>query len=245
MPQVALITGAARRVGAAIARRLHQEGMRVALHYHTSKDAATSLCQELNEIRPHSAMLLQADLTATTQLEKLIEQVLTEWGKLHVLINNASRFYRTPLDKATEIEWNDLLDSNLKAPFFLAQAASPYLAMQQGCIINIADIHGERPMRDYGVYCISKAGLIMLTKVLAKELSPDIRVNAIAPGTVMAPEGENNLTPELKQKILDRIALHKMGEAEDVAKAVMFLIRDANYITGQVLTVDGGRSLLI
>src|SRR5579872_682048 len=192
--KVVLITGAARRIGAEIAHALHEMGCNVVLHHHRSHEEGTRLCALLNEKREHSAIILQADLSDTKQLHHLVKRAAEEWGHLDVLINNASRFYKTPIDQATEEMWDDLLSSNLKAPFFLCKAAQKYLQKQKGCIINLTDVHGERPMRDYGIYCISKAGLLMLTKTLAKELGPDIRVNAVSPGSVMLPEGENTLT---------------------------------------------------
>lgn len=245
-PRVALVTGAARRIGAEIARTLHRAGMNVVLHYHTSKQEAESLVKQLNAIRPHSAASVSADLSQIASLPEVIQQAVACWGRLDALVNNASRFYRTKIGETTEAAWDDLMASNLKYCYFLAQAAIPALASTQGCIINLADVHGERPMRDYSVYCISKAGLIMLTKSLSKELGrKNIRVNAIAPGEVLWPEGENTMSKEEKQNVLDRVALRRKGEPEEVAKAVLFLVTNADYITGHVLTVDGGRSLKI
>ncbi len=243
LPKVALITGAARRIGGEIAKHLHAAGINVVLHYHTSKTAAEQLCAFLNDQRSHSAVTLQADLADFAQLKPLVRHAAQEWGGLDVLVNNASRFYKTPIAKTTAATWDDLLHSNLRAPYFLSQAAADFLLKRQGCIVNIADVHAERPMQDYSVYCIAKAGVVMLTKALAKELGPVIRVNAVAPGTVMLPEGENELSEELKQKIISKTALRHYGTPEDVAKAVLFLVRDADYVTGEVLAVDGGRSL--
>ncbi len=244
-PKVAFITGAARRLGAAIAETLHTAGFNVVLHYHRSGKEAKALCTLLNKNRENSACLLQADLAETAQLAKWVETAASTWGRLDVLINNASQFYKTPIGHVTETLWDALLTSNLKAPFFLCQAAMHYLKEQKGCIINICDVHGERPMRDYGVYCISKAGLLMLTKTLAKELGPAIRVNAISPGSVMLPEGDNTLTTKEQEKILSRVALRRHGTAQDIAKAVRYLVDQADYVTGTVLAVDGGRSLMI
>jgi len=241
--QTALITGAARRIGAEIAKTLHDAGMNVILHYHQSQKEAQQLCAALNEMRPHSAAILSADLGLISELPSVIEQAVKMWGRLDCLINNASQFYQTPMGKATEKMWNDLLATNLQAPFFLAQAAALHLAKQQGSIINITDIHATRPMRDYSVYCIVKAGLVMLTKVLAKELAPAIRVNAIAPGAIVWPEGENTLSVEKQQVILNQTALKRHGNPSNIAKAVLFLIRDAEYMTGQELVIDGGRGL--
>ncbi|HSW68802.1 MAG TPA: pteridine reductase [Gammaproteobacteria bacterium] len=244
-PKVFLITGAARRVGAEIAETLHKNGFNVVLHYHHSKEEARHLCAALNDRRKNSAVRLQADLSHIKQMDKLINQAVDAWGYLDGLVNNASQFYKTLSGKSTEKSWDDLLDTNLKSPFFLSQAAAKYLKERRGCIVNIGDVHGERPMRDYGVYCISKAGLLMLTKVLAKELAPEIRVNTVSPGSVMLPEGENTLTKSQQEAILNRVALKRNGTAGDIAKAVLYLAADADYVTGTVLTVDGGRSLSI
>lgn len=246
LPQVALITGSARRIGAEIARVLHQAGMNVVLHFHTSRAEAEALCGELNADRADSAVVLQADLMDIAGLSTVIATAAAIWGCLDILVNNASCFNRTPVGQVDESAWDALLTCNLKAPYFLAQAAIPYLSKNQGAIVNIADIHGERPMQDYSVYCISKAGLLMLTKALAKELGANVRVNAVSPGGGVAwPEGENAVSDEVMQTIIARTALKKVGAPSDVAKAVLFLIRDAGYVTGQVLVVDGGRSLMI
>ncbi len=241
---VALITGAAKRIGAEIAEYLHLQGLNIIIHYHTSEKEAKALCEKLNQKRLNSAVILQADLCVTSDFDAVMNQVMNAWGRLDVLVNNASRFYRSVMGQVTEPQWDDLITSNTKAPFFLSQAAAPYLAKQQGCIINITDIHGERPMRDYSVYCISKAGLIMLTKALAKELGPDVRVNAISPGPILWPEGENELSDLLKEKLIQRTVLQRSGSSIEIAKTVFFLI-SSDYMTGQVLSVDGGRSLLI
>lgn len=240
--KVALITGAARRIGAEISRILHDAGMNVVLHNNASLREAVKLCDELNRKRENSARTLRADLQSTDANE-LIQQTVQMWESLHVLVNNASRYYRTPVGKVNDYAWDDLLNSNLKAPFFLAQSAAPYLARDQGTIINLTDIQADVPLLDYSVYCISKGALITMTKVLAKELSPLVRVNAVSPGTVLWPEGENTLSDEEKQKIISRTSLSRVGTPEDIAKAVLFLIRDADYINGQVLCVDGGRIL--
>ncbi len=237
---VALITGAAQRVGAVIARHLHQHGMRVMIHYRNSARDAAALRDELLQQRPDSAAIIQADLLDTATLPALIEQSHARWGRLDALINNASSFYPTPLGAIGEQQWDDLLGTNLKAPLFLSQAAAPLLATQQGCIVNIADIHADRPLKGYPVYCIAKAGLVMLTKSLARELAPAVRVNAVAPGAILWPE---HAAAASREHILKRIALKRQGEPRDIAGAVRFLIAEAEYMTGQVLTVDGGRSL--
>lgn len=238
--KVALITGAAHRIGAETARTLHAEGMRLVLHYRASRDAALSLQQELNSQREDSVILVQADLLAIKGLPRLVEEAITAWGRLDVLINNASSFYKTDMGKVTEEDWNDLMGSNLKAPFFLSQAAAPYLQKQKGCIVNIVDIHGDRPLKHYPVYSMAKAGLVMLTKSLACELGPDVRVNAVAPGAIMWPENIDEVT---KQRIISRTFLKRKGAPHDIAKAITYLIRDAGYVSGQIITVDGGRSL--
>lgn len=237
-----LITGAAQRVGAAIARHLHAAGMNTVIHYLNSRQSAEALAAELNQNRPGSAWAIGADLCDMTALPTLIDDTIACSGRLDVLINNASAFYPTPLGKLTESNWNELMDVNLKAPLFLAKHAIEELRARQGCIINLTDIYAERPLNDYSIYSASKAGLVMLTKALAKELAPDIRVNAVSPGAVLWPE---DMGSAAKQEILSHIPLGHRGDPDDVAKAVIFLIRDADYITGEVLTVDGGRTLYL
>jgi pteridine reductase len=241
--KVALITGAARRVGAEIARVLHEAGMNTALHYNASEEEAQVLAEELNRKRKGSAVALRADLLEPESEKLLVNQAVKAWGRLDALVNNASRFYRTELGKVTDYSWDDLLNSNLKAPFFLSQAAASHLAEHHGCIINITDINAERPLKNYSVYCMSKAGLNAMTSILAKELGPKVRVNAVAPGSVMWPEGPNSMSEEEKRVAIERTPLLRHGEPLDIAKAVLFFIRDADYVTGQVLAVDGGRIL--
>jgi pteridine reductase len=241
--KVALITGAGRRIGAVIAQTLHADGMNVVLHCHASEKETHKLCKRLNQQRENSAAVLNADLSVFANLSVLIQEAVDVWGHLDILVNNAAVFYKTAVGKVSGAIWDTLINTNLKAPFFLAQAAFPHLAKQQGCIVNIVDIHGNRPMRNYPVYCISKAGLQMLTKALARELAPAVRVNAVSPGEILWPEGENSVSATTQKKILDRIALKRHGQPEDIAKAVLFLVRDANYMTGHDLAVDGGRLL--
>ncbi len=239
--RVALITGAAHRIGAGIARTLHGAGMNIALHFRSSRGAAEQLAAELNDIRADSVVLCQADLLATERLHRLIDEVIGSWGRLDVLVNNASSFYPTPVGNTSEADWNEILGSNLKAPFFLAQAAAAHLKACKGCIVNIADIHGQRPLKGYPVYSVAKAGNIMLTQALARELGPEVRVNAVAPGAILWPKrGMDDVT---KQRIIAGTALKRQGSATDIARTVLFLIRDADYMTGQVLAVDGGRTL--
>ena len=235
-----LITGAARRVGAEITRTLHAAGANVAIHYRGSADDANTLATELNAQRAGSAITLQADLLDTARLPTLVEGTLKAFGRLDVLINNASTFYPTPVGTITEKQWDDLLGTNLKAPLFLSQAAAPALAASEGLILNIVDIHGLRPLKGFPVYSPAKAGLVMLTHALARELSPQVRVNAIAPGPVLFPE--EGITEERKADIVERTLLKRRGSPKDIARAALFFAADAPYVTGQVLAVDGGRS---
>ncbi|MEF3074270.1 pteridine reductase [Methylobacter sp. Wu1] len=236
-----LITGAAKRIGAACARLLHSEGNNIVLHYRSSREDALQLCDELNQKRPDSAKTIQADLLNMHELAAVAREAASAWGGIHVLVNNASAFYPTAVADVTEQQWDDLLGSNLKAPFFLAKALSETLIDHNGCIVNIVDIHAERGLKGYPVYSIAKAGLAAMTRVLAKELGPDVRVNAVSPGAILWPESE--LSEQDKAEILQRIILRRRGEPLDIAKAVLFLIKDADYMTGQILTVDGGRTL--
>jgi pteridine reductase len=236
-----MITGGARRVGATLARALHVAGANIVLHFRRSSRDATALVTELNDARRGSAALVQADLLEVGRFHELIETAVKTFGQLDVLINNASSFYPTPIGEITEQDWNDLVGSNLKAPLFLSQAAAPALRLTQGLILNLADIHGMRPLRRYTTYCVAKAGVIMLTKSLARELGPHVRVNAIAPGPVMWPEDGTDKT--LQKKIIDRTLLKRSGSPEDVARAALFFCTEAPFVTGQILAVDGGRSV--
>ena len=239
--RVVLITGGVHRLGAHTARVLHAEGARLVLHYRSSRDSAHALQEELNSIRPDSVVLVRADLLDMASLPAVIADSLSAWGKLDVLINNASSFYSTPVGSVSESEWNDLMGTNLKAPFFLSQAAAPHLKDSLGCIVNIVDIHAERPLKRFPVYSMAKAGLVMLTKSLACELGPEVRVNAVAPGAILWPERE--MDEVTQQRIISRTFLKRQGNPDNIAQAVLFLIRDAEYTSGQVITVDGGRSL--
>ena len=241
LTKTVLLTGGARRIGAAIARTLHRAGMNLALHYRSSGEEAAVLRDELNLRRADSVILLQADLRDTASLPALVEQTIARWGRLDALINNASSFYPTPLGRTTEADWDDLLASNLKAPFFLSQAAAPQLRAVEGSIINLVDIYAQRPLENHPVYCAAKAGLAMLTRSLAWELGPAVRVNGIAPGAILWPEQE--MSEATKAQLLSRIPLRRRGEPEDIASTVLFLLQDARYITGQIIAVDGGRSL--
>lgn len=239
--KVALVTGAAHRIGAQIARCLHGQGMDIVLHYRGSEVAARTLAAELALSRPDSVLLHRADLNRCHEFPGLIERIRAFRGRLDVLVNNASGFYPTPFDDAGEEQWEDLMGSNLKGPFFLTKAAAPLLRAASGCVVNLVDIHAERPLKDYPIYSIAKAGNAMMVKALARELGPQVRVNGIAPGAVLWPEQ----TPDegVKQEILARTALERAGTPMDIARALIFLVRDADYITGQIITVDGGRTL--
>jgi pteridine reductase len=239
--KTALVTGAARRVGAAISCQLHAAGANLLLHYRSSAEEASRLAAALNEARPGSAATAECDLLDLTRLPWLVGEAARLFGGLDILVNNASSFYPTPLGDISELDWDDLVGTNLKAPLFLAQAAAAALHTRRGLIINLADIHGSRPLRRYPVYSIAKAGLIMLTKALARELGPHVRVNAVAPGPVLWPE--DGLDRELQAQIIAGTALKRAGSPEDVARACVFFATEAPYVTGQVLAVDGGRSI--
>ena len=237
-----LITGAAKNIGATIAKELHSSGMKIIIHYNHSQKEATKLVDELNDLRENSAIKIQADLKKKECYSMLINAALDFTGKIDVLINNASAFYPTPLNDINEKNWNELININLKAPLFISKLAAESLKENNGCIINITDIHASNPLINHAIYCISKAGLIILTKSLAKELAPNIRVNAISPGAITWPDGMDS---ETKENIINQTVLKKMGNAEDIAKTVIFLIEDASYITGQILNVDGGKTLFL
>lgn len=236
-----MITGGARRIGAAIARELHDRGLNVVLHCRQSQDRARELQRELEARRPDSVEVLIADLNHVAGLAELVERAEQRWQRLDALVNNASSFYPTPLEQTTPEQWDDLLGSNLRAPYFLAQAAAPALRSSRGCIVNLVDIHADRPMRSHPVYSIAKAGLVMLTRSLAMEMAPEVRVNGVAPGAILWPEhGTDSLA---QRAILDRVPLGRAGSPGDIARTVSFLLQDAPYVTGQVLAVDGGRNL--
>lgn len=240
--KVALVTGGARRVGAEIVRALHGAGADVLVHHNRSAAEAAALVASLEALRPGSAHALPLDLLVTARLGSLVEAAETRFGRLDILVNNASTFYPTEVGGITEAHWDDLLGSNLKAPLFLSQAAAPALRRAQGLILNIVDIHGLRPLRRYPVYSVAKAGLIMLTRSLARELGPQVRVNAIAPGPVMWP-ADGVADAALQEKIVGRTLLKRSGSAADIARAALFFAADAPFVTGQVLPVDGGRSV--
>lgn len=241
--KVYLITGGAKRVGAAICRELHAHGAHLMIHYNTSQTEARALQTELNLQRANSVAIIQGDLLNTAALPNLVSETVAHFGKLDGLINNASSYYATEIGKITEENWHDLMGSNLKAPMFLAQAAAAELRKNAGCIVNITDMHIERPKKGYVVYSVAKAGLVTLTKSLAHELAPEVRVNAVAPGPVQWPENNPQFDEVYRQRVINQTLLKKIGEPQDIAKAVKFLVADAPFITGHVLAVDGGRSL--
>jgi pteridine reductase len=238
--KVVLITGAARRVGAAITRKLHSAGATLAVHYHNSHSESQVLAGELNGVRPGTVTTLGGDLLDLKVLASLVEATIARFGHLDILVNNASTFYATPVGEITSQDWDDLMGTNLRAPLFLSQAAAPHLKARNGLILNIVDIHGMRPLRRHVVYSPAKAGLIMLTQSLARELAPEVRVNGIAPGPVEFPE--KGLSEEMKQAIIDKTLLKRRGSPDDIARAALFFASEAPYVTGQILAVDGGRS---
>jgi len=238
--KVALITGAAKRIGEQIARTLHAEGAFVVIHYRDSSAEALALVSELNAQREKSSISYQAELGDVAALQGMVADVITVTGRLDVLVNNASGFYPTPIGEVKEDDWQQLLDSNLKGPLFLSQAAAPHLKKAKGCIVNMVDIHADRPIINHSVYCAAKAGLVMLTKSLASDLGPEIRVNAVAAGAIIWPE---TMQSEQADEIVSRIALKRRGEPSDIADTVFFLVNQASYMTGQIITVDGGRTI--
>jgi len=239
--RVALVTGGARRIGAAVVEALHDAGFVVVIHSNRSVDEAGKLRDRLNAARPGSADAVRCDLLRTAELGPLIEHVVAKHGRLDALINNASSFHPTAIGTTTEAQWDDLVGSNLKAPYFLCQAAAPALRRAGGCVVNLVDIHARKPMRGYAAYCAAKAGLAMLTLALAKDLGPEVRVNGVAPGAVLWPEAP--MDERLKQEIVATTTLKRVGTPEDVARTVRFLVCDAPYLSGQIIAVDGGRSI--
>ena len=240
---VALVTGAAKRIGAAIARRLHAEGYDLALHYRSSRAEMDALVADLERDRPGSVIALQAELAEFDRLPELVARTVGHFGRLDGLVNNASAYYATPMGQATPAQWDELFASNARAPFFLAQAAAPHLARTGGAIVNIVDIYAERPLRGHAVYSMAKAALAMATRALALELGPDVRVNGVAPGNVLWSENPSKAEP--LETVLARTALERQGEPGDLAEAVLWLLRGNRYVTGQILAVDGGRTLTI
>ncbi len=238
---VALVTGAAQRIGAGICTTLHAAGFNIIIHYRSSSDPAEALANQLNQQRNHSAHCIKADLTQSADVQALAQAAEKHWGHIDALINNASTFYPTPLNQSTEEDWNALFNSNVKGPFFLSQALTPTLSQRNGCIVNLVDIHSEKPMTEHTIYSMAKASVAMMTKTLAKEMAPAVRVNGVSPGAILWPE--QALAPDNQSSILNKIPMQKIGDVSDIAKTVAFLVKDAPYITGQIIAVDGGRSL--
>lgn len=240
---VALVTGAAKRIGAQIARTLHADGYDLALHYRSSRAQMDALVDELDTVRAGSVIALQAELAEFDRLPELVAGTVGHFGRLNALVNNASTYYATPMGSVTPRQWDELFASNARAPFFLSQAAAPHLKAARGAIVNIADVYAERPLRDHAVYCMAKAALVMATKALASELGPDVRVNAVAPGNILW--SDNPVKAETEQIVRERTALARQGAPENIAEAVRWLLAGNDYVTGQVLAVDGGRNLFI
>jgi len=242
--KVVLITGGAKRVGAAICRRLHGAGANLMLHYRESAGEARLLQAELNHQRKDSVALIQADLLDVAKLHSLVDQTMQSFGRLDALVNNASSFFQTPVGEITADQWEDLIGTNLRAPLFLVQAAAPALKKSQGAVVNITDIHAERPLKNYVVYSVAKAGLVGLTRSLARELAPEVRVNAVAPGPILWPD--DDAFDELsRQRIISHTPLKREGTPDDIAKAVHFLLAEATYVTGETINVDGGRHVAL
>ncbi|MBU2953555.1 pteridine reductase [Marinobacter sp. F3R08] len=240
---VALITGAAHRLGARTARALHQKGWNLLVHYRSREQQANALIEQMNRQRPDSACAIQADLSQLSEITRLASEATAHWDRLDALVNNASVFYPTPTGGATEDDWSTILDTNLRAPFFLLQACLPSLRKHRGSVVNLIDIYSEKPVADHPLYCASKAGLAALTRSWAKDLAPDVRVNGVSPGAILWPEGNGDMDTPQQQAILDKTPLARTGNPDDIAGAIVFLICDAPFITGQIVAVDGGRSL--
>ena len=240
--KVALVTGGAKRVGAAIVRRLHREGASVMLHYRGSEREANALRSELNAARANSAALVQADLLDLAGLAEIVRNAVNRFERLDALVNNASTFFPTPVGEMTQANWESLIGTNLRAPLFLSQAAAPHLKKTNGVIVNITDIHAERPLKNYVIYSIAKAGLAGLTRSLARELGPEVRVNGVAPGPIVWPD-DGSFDEVARQRVVSNTILRRTGDPDDVARAVYYLIAEAPYVTGQIIAVDGGRSI--
>jgi len=241
--KVILVTGGAKRVGAAICRRLHAAGANILMHYRSSEESAFSLQADLLSLRPDSVFTIQADLLDAAALSFMVGKAQQHFGRLDGLVSNASSFFPTPLDEIDEQQWNDLIGTNLKAPLLLAKAAAPELRRNRGAIVNIVDIHADRPMQGHLLYSVAKSGLLGLTRALAQELAPHVRVNGVSPGVIVWPEHPEWDNENRRKQIVEHTLLKREGEPEDIAKTVQFLLHDAPYITGQIIAVDGGRSI--
>ena len=242
--KVALVTGGAKRVGAAIARRLHREGANLMLHYRGSEREAKALREELNAARANSVALVQADLLDVQGLPEIVRNTVNRFERLDALVNNASMFFPTPVGEMTPANWESLIGANLRAPLFLSQAAASHLKKAGGAIVNITDIHADRPLKSYVIYSIAKTGLVGMTRSLARELAPEVRVNGVAPGAIVWPE-DGSWDDLTRQRIVSHTLLRRTGEPDDIARAVYYLIAEAPYVTGQIIAVDGGRSINI
>lgn len=242
--KVVLITGGAKRLGATICRRLHASGANLMLHYRASAGEARLLQAELNHQRKDSVALIQADLLDLGKLPSLIDQTIQIFSRLDAVVNNAATFYQTPVGEITADDWETLIGANLRAPLFIAQAAAPALKKTQGAIVNITDIHAERPLKNYVLYSVAKAGLVGLTRSLARELAPEVRVNAVAPGPILWPD-DDTFDELSRQRIISHTPLKREGTPEDIAKAVHFLLTEATYVTGETINVDGGRHVAL
>jgi pteridine reductase len=237
---VVLVTGAARRIGAVIARLFHENGYKVVIHFNQSAAEADRICKDLNDLRPDSCFLLQSNLNNVEGISKIVE-LIESIGRLDILVNNASSFYPTPLNECNESKWDDLINSNLKGPFFLSQRLAPLLTVAKGSIVNVSDMHARQALNNHPIYTIAKAGNISMTKTLAKELSPNIRVNSVAPGAILWPEHEADDLGK-QQAVLRKVPVGRLGTESDIADAVFFLAVKATYVTGQTIAVDGGSS---
>ncbi|MBK1886115.1 MULTISPECIES: pteridine reductase [Marinobacter] len=240
---VALITGSAHRLGARTAQILQERGWNIAIHYRNREDQAHSLAESMNQQRPNSAVALQADLSNITDIRRLGTEAAAQWGRLDALVNNASVFYPNPTPEATEDDWDSIMHTNLKAPFFLLQACLPALRASSGSVVNLIDIYSEKPLADHPLYCASKAGLAALTRSWAKDLAPEVRVNGVSPGAILWPEGDAAVDVGYQSIILAKTPLNRTGTPDDIARTIVFLLAEAPFITGQIISVDGGRSL--
>jgi pteridine reductase len=240
--KTALITGAAKRIGAQTARTLHQNGANIIIHYASSSQQAEALADELNQIRPTSARIVQADLLNINEIQQLTEQAANCFDGLDILVNNASTFYPTPLGQISEDNWNDLMGTNLKAALFLSQACHPALKKSHGCIINMLDIHARSPLKDHLVYSCAKAAKVMLTRSLALEMGPEVRVNGVSPGVILWPENNSEMDASVQQKMINEIPLKRNGQPQDIAETILFLATN-DYVNGQIIAIDGGKQL--
>ncbi|WP_417513295.1 pteridine reductase [Marinobacter sp.] len=240
---VALITGSAHRLGARTVELLHERGWNLVIHYRSHRKQASSLAETLNHQRQNSAIALPADLSEVADIKCLSHKAAAHWGRLDALVNNASVFYPNPTPEATEDDWNCIMNTNLKAPFFLLQACLPALRASAGSVVNLIDIYSEKPLPEHPLYCASKAGLAALTRSWAKDLAPEVRVNGVSPGAILWPEGDAAVDAGYQSRILDKTPLKRTGTPDDIARTIVFLLTEAPFITGQIISVDGGRSL--